>query len=86
MRSSPVVVPGILGHHDAQVPFAEDQHPVGHFGMMGVVVAISLLLGLITVVRDRSSWRRLRSRLSVSRHLLSPPGAERTLETFPVDP
>ena len=29
MRSSPVVVPGILGHHDAQVPFAEDQHPVG---------------------------------------------------------
>jgi len=29
VRSSPVVEPGILGHHDAQVPFAEDQHPVG---------------------------------------------------------
>jgi len=29
VRSSPVVVPGISGHHDAQVSFAEDQHPVG---------------------------------------------------------
>jgi hypothetical protein len=28
VRSSPVVVPGIFGHHTAQVPFAEDQHPV----------------------------------------------------------
>src|SRR5580704_5316793 len=29
VRSSPVVVPGIFGHHAAQVPFADDQHPVG---------------------------------------------------------
>jgi hypothetical protein len=29
VRSSPVVVPGIFGHHAAQVRFAEDQHPVG---------------------------------------------------------
>jgi hypothetical protein len=29
VRSSPVVVPGIFGHHAAQVPFAEDKHPVG---------------------------------------------------------
>src|SRR5690242_6160735 len=28
VRSSPVVVPDVLGHHDAQVPFAEDQHPI----------------------------------------------------------
>ena len=32
VRSSPVVVPGIPGHHAAQVPFAEDQHPVGDLG------------------------------------------------------
>ena len=29
VRSSPVVVPGILGHHDTQVSLAENQHPVG---------------------------------------------------------
>jgi len=29
VRSSPVVVPGIFGHHDAQVSLAEEQHPVG---------------------------------------------------------
>jgi len=29
VRSSPVVVPRVLDRHDAQVPFAEDQHPVG---------------------------------------------------------
>jgi hypothetical protein len=25
----------VLGHHDAQVPFAEDQHPVGDLGPGG---------------------------------------------------
>ena len=30
MGSSSVVVALVLGHHDAQVSFAEDQHPVGH--------------------------------------------------------
>ena len=35
MRSSPVVVPGILSHHGAQVPYAEDQHPVGDLGPGG---------------------------------------------------
>jgi hypothetical protein len=29
VRSSPIVVPSIPGHHAAQVSFAEDQHPVG---------------------------------------------------------
>ena len=33
--SSPVVVPRIFGHHAAQVPFAEDQHPVGDLGPGG---------------------------------------------------
>jgi hypothetical protein len=28
-------VPGISGHHDAQVPFAEDQQPVGDFSPGG---------------------------------------------------
>jgi len=32
VRSSPVVVPGILGHHDTQVSLAENQHPVGDLG------------------------------------------------------
>ena len=35
VRSSPVVVLGILGHHDAQVSFAEDRHPVGDFSPGG---------------------------------------------------
>src|SRR6266581_1264683 len=35
VRSSPVVVPGILGHNDAKVPFAEDQHPVSDLGPGG---------------------------------------------------
>ena len=30
MGSSSVVVGLVLGHHEAQVSFAEDQHPVGH--------------------------------------------------------
>jgi predicted enzyme related to lactoylglutathione lyase len=30
MGSASVVVGLVLGHHDAQVSFAEDQHPVGH--------------------------------------------------------
>ena len=30
MGASSVVVGLVLGHHDAQVSFAEDQHPVGH--------------------------------------------------------
>ncbi len=34
--------------------------------LMLVVVAIPLLLGLVTVLRDRSAWRRLRSRMSLS--------------------
>jgi hypothetical protein len=29
---SPVVVPGVLGENRPQVPFAEDQHPVGDIG------------------------------------------------------
>ncbi|HEX6520256.1 MAG TPA: PQQ-binding-like beta-propeller repeat protein [Streptosporangiaceae bacterium] len=33
---------------------------------MGIVLGIPVLLGLITMARDRSSWRRLRSRLSLS--------------------
>jgi hypothetical protein len=30
VRASSVVVPGVLGQDSAQVPFAEDQHSVGH--------------------------------------------------------
>ncbi len=33
--SSPVVVPGVLGLDGAQVPLAEDQHPVGDLGPDG---------------------------------------------------
>jgi hypothetical protein len=35
VRSSPVVVPYVLSHNDAKVPFAGDQHPVGHLGPGG---------------------------------------------------
>src|ERR1022692_3693226 len=35
MGSSAVVVGLVLGHHDAQVPLAEDQHPVGDLGSRG---------------------------------------------------
>ena len=35
MGPSSVVVPGILGQDRPQVPFAEDQHPVGDFGPDG---------------------------------------------------
>jgi hypothetical protein len=31
VRASSVVVPRVLGQDSAQVPFTEDQHPVGHF-------------------------------------------------------
>jgi hypothetical protein len=31
VRASSVVVPGVLGQDSAQVPFTEDQHPVGYF-------------------------------------------------------
>jgi hypothetical protein len=31
VRASSVVVPRVLGQDSAQVPFAEDQHPIGHF-------------------------------------------------------
>jgi hypothetical protein len=33
--SPPVVVPGILGHDQPQMPLAEDQHPVGDLGPGG---------------------------------------------------
>ncbi len=32
VRAVAVVVPGVLGQHPAEVPFAEDQHPVGQLG------------------------------------------------------
>src|SRR5215831_8272620 len=35
LRLSSVVVPGVLGENRPQVPFAEDQHPVGEFGPGG---------------------------------------------------
>jgi hypothetical protein len=31
VRASSVVVSRVLGHDSAQVPFAEDQHSIGHF-------------------------------------------------------
>jgi PQQ-like domain len=54
--------------------------------LMVVVVAIPLLLGLITVIRDRSSWRRLRSRFSIPGHLLAPIGGVPAPGVFSVDP
>jgi hypothetical protein len=53
--------------------------------LMGVVLGIPLLLGLITVARDRSTWRRLRSRVSLSGFLLKALGAKRDMAAFPVD-
>jgi hypothetical protein len=35
MGSSAVVVGLVFGHHCAQVPFTEDQHPIGHLGPGG---------------------------------------------------
>src|ERR1019366_2575866 len=35
VRASSVVVGLVLGHHDAQVSFADDQHPVGDLGPGG---------------------------------------------------
>jgi hypothetical protein len=32
MRPSPVVVVGVHGKHLAQVPLADDQHPIGDLG------------------------------------------------------
>lgn len=52
--------------------------------LMFVVVGIPLVLGLITAIRDQSSWRRLRSRLSAAR-LRLPPRAGRDSGTFGVD-
>lgn len=51
---------------------------------MFVIVGIPLVLGFITAVRDRSSWRRLRSRLSVAWLRLSRL-ADRESGTFGVD-
>ena len=53
--------------------------------LMGVVLGIPLLLGLVTMVRDRSSWRRLRSRVSVSGFLLKVRAGARDMAAFPVD-
>jgi peptide/nickel transport system permease protein len=36
MGSASVVVGLVLGHHDAQVSFAEDQHPVGQLSKVGI--------------------------------------------------
>ncbi|HEY7265801.1 MAG TPA: PQQ-binding-like beta-propeller repeat protein [Trebonia sp.] len=79
------------------VPAIAKDQPLGKFiatdamtayntRLMVIVVAISALLGLVTVVRDRSSWRRLRSWLSVSRYARRIRGRDDTLGTVPVDP
>lgn len=79
------------------VPANATNQPLGRFiatgtmtayntSLMVIIVSFSGLLGLVTTVRDRSSWRRLRSRLSVFRHARRILGRDRTLGTFPVDP
>ena len=52
--------------------------------LMGLVLGVPILLGLVTMVRDRSSWRRLRSRLSLSKFVL--PRAFLARGSFSVDP
>ena len=54
--------------------------------LMGIVLGVPLLLGLITVVRDRSSWHRLRSRLRVPGSALSLSKLLRAQLSFSVDP
>jgi hypothetical protein len=53
--------------------------------LMGLVLGIPLLLGLVTVSRDRSSWRRLRSRFRLPGSSLSPPGRSGAKGSFSVD-
>jgi hypothetical protein len=79
------------------VPATATDQPLGKFiatgtmtafntSLMVIVVVISVLLGLVTAVRDRSSWRRLRSWLSVSKYTRRILDKDRTLGTVPVDP
>ena len=81
----------------SMVPATATDQPLGRFiatdtmtafntRLMVIVVAISVLLGLITAVRDRSSWRRLRSWLSVSKYSQRILGRDRAQGTVPVDP
>jgi hypothetical protein len=61
MGPSPVVVPGIFGQDRPQVPFAEDQHPVGDFGpgsedeSFGIGVARGLRGGIFTASMPASA-------------------------------
>jgi hypothetical protein len=52
MGSSAVVVGLVLGHHDAQVPLAEYQHPVGDLGPRGEHEPLRKGVGARTSGRD----------------------------------
>ncbi len=56
MRSSPVVVTCVLSHHHAQVPFAEDQHPVGDLRPGGEHKPFGISVCLGTSGRDLDLW------------------------------
>ena len=53
--------------------------------LMGMVLGVPVLLGLITMARDRSSWRRLRSRLRAAGSKLSLSRRLRFRGSFSVD-
>jgi len=52
MGSSAVVVGLVLGHHDAQVALADDQHPVGDLGPCGEHEPLRKGVGARTSGRD----------------------------------
>ena len=80
------IVPANATNQQLGTFIATDTVTVYNTSLMVIIVSFSVLLGLVTAVRDRSSWRRLRSRLSVLRHAQRILGRDRTLGTVTVDP